>query len=252
MSFKKIDEQLTRDLRKSEALTWKSYQDRIPELRAFLADLYAKDGTLPMRKARLKDTQEQLSKISSSIYADILADVDRDLQAIYTGTFDASAKLLSTAVSMERKVEALAVAMKSPVGGVTLDLTLEAFETDLRNKLIREVVMGSAQGKTLPELLDNIETKFGQDAGRIKRLVNTDGHRLAEQAKMDSVGGASKTKTWVSMGDNAVRDSHQQLDGTTIPVDEPFRIGNDEAMFPGDFSLPENSINCRCWLEYNE
>lgn len=53
-------------------------------------------------------------------------------------------------------------------------------------------------------------------------------------------------QTWVSMRDEKVRDSHQDLDGETRKVGEEFKTG---LKFPRDPRAPiAESINCRCWL----
>lgn len=54
-------------------------------------------------------------------------------------------------------------------------------------------------------------------------------------------------KTWVTMADDRVRDTHDYLEGTSVPVDGRFfTYDNDYARYPGDFQLPQNNINCRC------
>lgn len=56
-------------------------------------------------------------------------------------------------------------------------------------------------------------------------------------------------KTWISAGDEKVRDTHQDLDGVSIPVDQKFANG---LMFPRDPSgEAKEVINCRCTqIEY--
>jgi predicted HTH domain antitoxin len=64
---------------------------------------------------------------------------------------------------------------------------------------------------------------------------------------------ASATKTWVTMGDNRVRDWHVKADGQTVPINEPFVSGGQLLMYPGDMSLGaslENILNCRCSALY--
>lgn len=54
-------------------------------------------------------------------------------------------------------------------------------------------------------------------------------------------------KTWVTMADDRVRDTHDYLEGMTVPVDGRFwTFDSDYARYPGDFQLPQNNINCRC------
>lgn len=61
-------------------------------------------------------------------------------------------------------------------------------------------------------------------------------------------------KTWVTMLDNRVRDTHTDMEGVTIPILEPFMVGDSLLMFPGDDSLGADAselVNCRCHVEYS-
>ena len=60
-------------------------------------------------------------------------------------------------------------------------------------------------------------------------------------------------KTWLTMLDNKVRDTHEEVEGTTIGIDEHFVVGDSEMRFPHDMELapnPNEVINCRCAVEY--
>lgn len=62
-------------------------------------------------------------------------------------------------------------------------------------------------------------------------------------------------KTWVTMHDNRVRDTHAEVDGETVRIDEPFFVGGYEMMFPRDEEYggagAEEIVGCRCMLEYS-
>ena len=86
----------------------------------------------------------------------------------------------------------------------------------------------------------------------ILRVVETDGNRVFNAGGYNAVKGKAKTKTWNTMMDDKVRDTHDFLEGITIPVEDKFvTYDGDEARFPGDFSDPSNVINCRCELSYS-
>ena len=60
------------------------------------------------------------------------------------------------------------------------------------------------------------------------------------------------TKTWKSMKDDKVRDTHDYLDGMTVGFDEDFYTYNgDHAKYPGLFGVPEEDVNCRCLVHLN-
>ena len=56
-------------------------------------------------------------------------------------------------------------------------------------------------------------------------------------------------KQWRTMLDDRVRETHDFLEGATVPVDARFYTNDgDSARFPGDFMLAENNTNCRCLI----
>lgn len=61
-------------------------------------------------------------------------------------------------------------------------------------------------------------------------------------------------KTWCTVGDNHVRDTHAEMEGMTIPVNEPFELAGGQVMFPRDDSLgcsEDELCACRCTLEFS-
>lgn len=62
-------------------------------------------------------------------------------------------------------------------------------------------------------------------------------------------------KTWNTIMDGRERDSHAELNGVTIPLDEPFEARGGLLMFPGDDSLDvsdEELVSCRCSLSFSK
>lgn len=59
-------------------------------------------------------------------------------------------------------------------------------------------------------------------------------------------------KTWLTMKDNRVRASHKNVDDVTIPIDEMFKVGDSEMMYPHDVvNAPEECVSCRCSMEFS-
>lgn len=86
----------------------------------------------------------------------------------------------------------------------------------------------------------------------IKRVAETETHRLYNAGEIDSArsSGLPVTKTWVTMLDDKVRDTHDYLEGMSIGIDDRFyTYDGDSALYPGEFALAENNVNCRCLVE---
>lgn len=96
----------------------------------------------------------------------------------------------------------------------------------------------------------------GGQIPEIVRVVETDSHRMFNSGEVQSADqyvehhpSAHVMKTWRTMLDPRVRDTHDYLEGRTIPYSDLFYTYNgDSAFAPGWFGIPEEDINCRCML----
>ena len=71
---------------------------------------------------------------------------------------------------------------------------------------------------------------------------------------LDAKNSGKTKKTWNVIMDGHERDWHAEVNGTTIPIDEPFEVGDDLMMQPLDDSFgagADNIANCRCWLTFS-
>ena len=60
-------------------------------------------------------------------------------------------------------------------------------------------------------------------------------------------------KVWITEADEKVRETHQEVDHTDIPINELFLVGNSYLMFPGDLNYgaeEKETDGCRCHLEF--
>lgn len=86
---------------------------------------------------------------------------------------------------------------------------------------------------------------------QLMRLAESEITRDYNSGIMDTgkASGLKLKKTWQTMMDERVRDTHDFLEGVTVPFDEKFfTYDGDSAMGPGGFENPENNVNCRCGL----
>lgn len=102
------------------------------------------------------------------------------------------------------------------------------------------------RGETTSDIYDKDIT----DREKLQRMIEAEANRCFNSGVIEAVRGVKGVmKTWETMGDERVRETHEYLEGMTIPFDEEFvTIGGDSAMAPGMFSDAENNVNCRCWI----
>lgn len=92
------------------------------------------------------------------------------------------------------------------------------------------------------------------DIEGILRVAETETTRDYNTGANDAAvaSGLNLRKTWVTMRDDRVRDTHEPLYGVTVGMDERFyAIDGDSARFPGDFEKASNNCNCRCAIVYS-
>jgi len=101
-------------------------------------------------------------------------------------------------------------------------------------KLIREAVPEIARARS--SLIARTETHGAAGYGAQGAAVET---------------GLELRKEWIAAEDERTRDSHAEINGDIIGLEDYFDVGGFSAQFPGDPSLPpEECINCRCVVGY--
>lgn len=117
---------------------------------------------------------------------------------------------------------------------------------------VMKVVDERVAGKTWRERVEEYFSSGGS-VDDLVRIAETETHRDANTAALNTAKKAgAKRKTWVTMGDEKVRDPHQYLDGVTIGIDDEFiTYDGGHAKAPGLFGIPELDINCRCILNFS-
>lgn len=104
--------------------------------------------------------------------------------------------------------------------------------------------------------LQNIDNEFYTSIGRSVNIAEAETNNSANYDDLqDAIESGLTQKTWVTMRDNKVRDTHVALDGATIGIDELFQVGDAEMRFPCDeevaFDYPEEIVGCRCTISYS-
>ena len=84
---------------------------------------------------------------------------------------------------------------------------------------------------------------------RARTIARTESHNAASASTHEAAlaTGIVSTKEWASAAGERTRDDHVAADGQSRAINEPFEVGGELLMYPGDPSgSAENTINCRC------
>ena len=167
-------------------------------------------------------------------------------ESVGTST-EAESKSLS-ASAVEDDLEDLLV-MAYTMG---VDYANDVLGTDIKADLqeMQDTIFRKVDGKDFRNRIqDHIsEGQYGLCA----TVARTDAQMAYNEAVLNTAKASGQEgikKKWFTMGDNKVREQHWALQGVTLPLDGEFYIGHDHALAPGGFAQPENSCNCRCYLQ---
>lgn len=188
----------------------------------------------------------------------------------------------SKALSIERKdllsdkVRANLSAYFLQISKDRADLIMKTTSRELEQKIQFYVQQASDEGRTLTS---NQIAKLASDdylsriPGRADVISLTETQMAAESTKTqeletileeggfgasDDEGGLDTSeddavvpmREWVAILDERTRDWHAEADGQRVAIGEPFNVGGEDLMEPGDpAGSPENIINCRCSAE---
>lgn len=122
-----------------------------------------------------------------------------------------------------------------------------------RQKLNNAVASGILTGKSIDKISSSFQQVTNMNwtaAVRNARTAVTAAQNSGKQQQMEDIepfakaNGLDIKKEWVSANDDRVRDSHAELNGVRVDVDDIFPNG---LMYPGDpDGEPAEVYNCRC------
>lgn len=179
---------------------------------------------------------------------------------------------------LDAHADALAAdAATSTARSVALSL---AIAPDLSNRLLRGVIAAQSGRRITTAPADLVETMMGSlqesyeaglsipNAARAMRRVGyTSAKGYAERiARTELIGAVNASslaqvqgattiqyKQWLATADSRTRETHDEADGQTVPLEGTFQVGGYDLEFPGDPNgPPEEIINCRCTLTYTD
>lgn len=168
----------------------------------------------------------------------------------YIGKAELKERLYDTLEDM------LVYAFASGISDVDTQLSFDRAMRDSDSaRILRESLDYKVAGKsTIERIGEHIEEN---SLPKMLVLVDTEVHRIYNTAMLEEAKALAAShdvavmKTWHTMEDERVRQSHYWLDKVSVLLDDDFYTYDDFAPAPGMFDLAENNVNCRCWLTYS-
>lgn len=119
---------------------------------------------------------------------------------------------------------------------------------------IRQTANDFANGVALSTYNHQDEDYF-LSGERAINMAATEANAINCYGELSDAQRAGKTlKKWNTIIDGREREWHEEVNGTSLPLAEPFEVGGQLLMYPLDTSLgagADNIANCRCWLTFS-
>ena len=196
-----------------------------------------------------------LDKMRSNNYQSVRKYLDDCYKEGFAGTlFDLQGQGVPLAFPIDQRQVTKAVQLDSKIKhGLYANMGLNVNE--LKKNISSEITRGIATGESYQNIAGRLKRHIQGDYNKSLRIVRTEGHRIQNQSALDAMTkavelGAEVMKQWDATLDEHTRDTHVELDGMIVGVDEPFIIPSTgaEAMYAGGFGDPAEDCNCRCCI----
>lgn len=141
------------------------------------------------------------------------------------------------------------------------ELALQQFEFELRTIAIQYSRADDYIDKYVPKVAQNVAETTKKNIGKeyytsVERAafdaVNEANGLLNYEELQEAIEAGYTHKTWVAEIDKRTRDSHRQIDGTTIPIEEYFQFDDCEMLMAHDEEngTAAQCVNCRCTTRF--
>lgn len=235
----------------------KAYSGSLKEIRATLGKYYQNyDMTMDeMQKFdRLKNLEAEVTKAYLQTSGKSEEIIRNQLTNQYTEGYYRAAFIAEKEVGVNLSYtmlnqDSIHRALTNRISGLAWTERMGVNRTEAVVQIRQSIARGLIQGESYKDMANRIGERLEVDMNKSLRIARTEGHRVVEESNYDSLKHAEEEgviakKMWVASIDSSTRDSHADLDGETVGIDEPFSNG---LMYPGEASgEPEEIINCRC------
>lgn len=258
-AHKWTDAELKRLERQINAEYTKAYKEIKKEMSEIAAKLAANPNMSLQQKMALMNKNDRLNNLCKQM-AEVLKDtnqtaqnfVSKSMQNIYKANYNFAAEQLGFSLLDNTAVKNILTKEVNPF--TKLAIAGEKDKAVIMRKLQSEMTTALLKGESIPKIAKRLKTVAESYLGDTVRIARTETTRIENSARQ-AVGdegvkkGFNMWKRWSATGDARTRDEHLAADGQEVPNNEPFTVGGEQMMYPGDISLGAsawNVIQCRC------
>lgn len=255
---KEVEKQLLEDEKQILEQLKENYSRALVDVKERIKNLTLSEMTQSKiyQKQYQQNLEKQLQSIVDLLSADNVQNINDYLIKTYQDGFIGTLyNMQSEGVPfiMQINQETVLKSISRKTEDFQLSKTLYQNADELKKTLKSEITRGISQGYSYNEISKKITLNSEADLKKSYRIARTEGGRVQTEAKFECMkrakaNGADVVKEWDSTMDHKTRESHVMLDGQIKELDEPFEVNGYTAMYPHNFGIASEDINCRCIL----
>lgn len=255
------DKELKRLEKQINAEYTKAYQEIKKEMAEVMAKISANPNMSLQQKMvlmnkhnRLENLSKQMAETLRNTNATATSFVSKSMQNVYKQNYNFEAERFGFGILDNTAVKNILTKEVNPF--TKLSIAGEKDKQAIMRKLQSEMTTAILKGESIPTIAKRLKNVAEGYLGDTIRIARTETTRIENSARQ-SVGDEGKKKgfnmwkRWIATPDARTRDEHATADGQEVPNDEPFVVGGEKMMYPGDISMGAsawNTINCRCTI----
>lgn len=186
----------------------------------------------------------------------------------YFGDMDLSEEQIEERISLSEDLEEVMLFLLILIGMMkqsnSIDAGYAAYELSeqCKNAVSRHMPLDAELNRhidsfaqeTVRTTIENIDDGWFLSNDRATLIAENEAQSDLNYADYSVAAESGKTrKQWVDVRDRKERETHREVGGTVIPIDDTFVVGNSLMRFPKDTSLGaemKEIANCRCTIKY--
>jgi uncharacterized protein with gpF-like domain len=228
----KYERRLASEIKRSMTAAGKAYQSGEPV-----------SATMALHKTRL-------SAILSTLWTDSARTMSQHILGTEKALYAMEQKRQFSEVSPTTITDSIMRAWIATTGTEKITQITNTTQSDIRNVINRGIEEGLPETDIARMIFAIAPTKSASRAQTIARTETHAASQAAAQATAEAID-LQMTRVWVSAQGERTREDHIEADGQRRGMYEPFDIGGDSIMYPGDPSGSAGQvINCRCCVVY--
>lgn len=262
-NFQQAEKAAEKLTRQAEKELIRAYRESLKEIRVQIAlayEKYAAEGALTMpemmKYGRLVKLEAAIAKEVALLTGTEARTTKKAIQKVFAESYYRAGWVLETGAEVSLsftllKPQAVEAAILNPYDLITWPERIKDNARLLVRQIREEISRGIVQGYSYDKTARAVKERLDIGASKAIRIVQTETHRAQSQGTQAAFEEAAEKglvfkRVWVSTLDGRTRDRHRALDGQKVEIDQPFKMGGMQAMYPGGFGIAEMDINCRC------